>query len=870
MSLQPVPYFVQRPSQANVIVGTEKEDLPCVRPHVGYAHEGELINGRRRQKAEQRRLENEYIELISTIFGEVIPLSAQATMHNTECFFPVTKQKTQFDLTKKLIIKSRLVDDEQQEVLILQEIKKEISYPNNLETREFSEEESSCSPQDGGASLSESKMGSSVEGKTDSSGCLGVYKAFYLKSPQPGLQGALFTYECPGNAERDAFLREISIRETLQNIAPYILKLIKIDYDKDKKIKGVFSEFCDKESLQSHILDQLHNCSLDSFFYNSFTQLLHCINALHKQGVVLLNLHPSTILVTTEADSSLSIRISDFRAAQSKDFPPVVEEDFSQSPYTSPERMEDPTTVNYASDMWSLGLILLEMMMGRQANAFLNSQQPWIDSYNWIHRLLDATIEKTTDSVQYNCRICKGLLQVHPKDRLTAAAIVEGANTQLPELVIEEPFLCIPKGYQVKTLVERFSQRPWDDSVRGYVYNEVEHAEDLAQLKHLVEVNNILFADKINLCGGNTCTGYLEKIDMDSESEIFARADLHGDVRSVMAQLEAFRSENCLDKNYVCKRGFKQIFLGDFMDRGYNEVEVLLLLLALRIENLKFESIILVRGNHEDVGMQLAWRYSSNITWLSENRTLMEQCYLTFPVAAYVAEKEGRVDKENRKEYVQFSHGMMSLRVDPIGFLENPLAENQDRFCVIPDVPSDVTRLVEMALEEEPSSRLSQAVARVLSAQKEEMKMPGTILSKYTWTDVDDAIQSFAGVICTQDREMALSPGLFHAFSRTGGRGVRVKASTRGHEHIFTEHVVKRKDGVAEKVIITTLAVAITGNGYGAWDGFGQQFLQGLLYKVRPRVRDWQKTPFYIQGEKDETQLVRGLAVGMFDRIAYL
>jgi hypothetical protein len=107
--------------------------------------------------------------------------------------------------------------------------------------------------------------------------------------------------------------------------------------------------------------------------------------------------------------------------------------------------------------------------------------------------------------------------------------------------------------------------------------------------------------------------------------------DIHGqfyDLLKILAHANVFRSDRLLKT--------KLVFLGDYVDRGINAVEVMILLICLKIEYP--ENIFLLRGNHESRIMTAQYNFKSEccIKYSQDIYNLMMDAFDLLPLACVI------------------------------------------------------------------------------------------------------------------------------------------------------------------------------------------------------------------------------------------
>ncbi len=168
----------------------------------------------------------------------------------------------------------------------------------------------------------------------------------------------------PESVER--FLQEAQIIEMTNH--PNIVKL----YGQGEWEKGLYiaMEFIRGLSMRLFIMQQTLSMrrALEIILQTSYA-LLH----LHSHGVIHRDLKPENIMIDAEGE----IKVIDFGIAQlhdEKKSPSINETNrlIGTPNYMSPEQKENPSLASFASDIYSLGIILYELIIGKISYGMVN------------------------------------------------------------------------------------------------------------------------------------------------------------------------------------------------------------------------------------------------------------------------------------------------------------------------------------------------------------------------------------------------------------------------------------------------------------------------------------------------------------------
>jgi len=249
------------------------------------------------------------------------------------------------------------------------------------------------------------------------------------------------------------FLEELSGHENIVHLS----NVIKAENDKD--IYLVF-EYMDTDLhavIRAGILEEIHKQYV-------IWQTLKCLKYMHSGSIIHRDLKPSNILLNAECQ----VKVADFGLARScknttKESNPILTDYVATRWYRAPEILLGSTRYSKAVDMWSLGCILGEMLIGKP-------MFPGTSTLNQLDRILELTgipkledIEAMQSSLAMSMLeslpptkpkplttwfsmasdeaidLLKGLLQFNPNKRLTAEQALDHPYVAQFHNILDEP-----------------------------------------------------------------------------------------------------------------------------------------------------------------------------------------------------------------------------------------------------------------------------------------------------------------------------------------------------------------------------------------------------------------------------------------------
>jgi hypothetical protein len=184
------------------------------------------------------------------------------------------------------------------------------------------------------------------------------------------------------------------------------------------------------------------------------------------------------------------------------------------------------------------------------------------------------------------------------------------------------------------------------------------------------EQPNKSFYDTQKLLKPNNFQPYVQKLLAKSDDRFYVHGDLHGDMHSLITELEYLLKEGIIDEDFrIMSDNSWFLFLGDYVDRGKYGSEVIYTLLRLSLANP--DRVILVRGNHEEAQLCSYYGFEAEVMEKFESSNLYSaiiRMYDFLPIALYL----GIENKDkNIINYIQCCHGGLEVGYDPKSFLDD-------------------------------------------------------------------------------------------------------------------------------------------------------------------------------------------------------
>jgi len=288
-----------------------------------------------------------------------------------------------------------------------------------------------------------------------------------------------------------------------------LLNVIKAESDKDIYLIFEYMETDLHTVIRANILEDIHK---EFIIY----QILKALKYIHSAGIIHRDLKPSNILI----NSDVNIKICDFGLARSlalgkEGSLPVLTDYVATRWYRAPEILLGSTKYSKAADVWSVGCILGELLIGK-------ALFPGTSTLNQLNKVLEITGKPSKDDIiALKSDLANTMLETIPSIKTKSLkTLFKNASSNALDLLakmlqfnpskritideaLEHPFVEAFHQKDKETVCEKIIKIPMDDNTK---YSVKEYRQRLYDdiLKRKKEIRKKIVAQQKKITGSNT------------------------------------------------------------------------------------------------------------------------------------------------------------------------------------------------------------------------------------------------------------------------------------------------------------------------------------------------------------------------------
>ncbi|MBT3182406.1 MAG: protein kinase [Deltaproteobacteria bacterium] len=210
-----------------------------------------------------------------------------------------------------------------------------------------------------------------------------------------------------------AFKREFMLLSDLHN--PHVCAVYDFGFSSNKDRYFFTMEVVQGKDLYKYV----EGLAIDEI-EELFVQIVDGLGVIHQAGLIHYDIKGSNILVTNTPTGGVLAKIVDFGlAAPSAE---VHENIAGTVRYMSPEMILHDQTIDYRSDLYSLGIVFYRMLAGDYPSQGTNMKE--VLSWHVSHTDLDSAPLKAKGVPDYLIEVVENLTKPIPTERFSSAAVI--------------------------------------------------------------------------------------------------------------------------------------------------------------------------------------------------------------------------------------------------------------------------------------------------------------------------------------------------------------------------------------------------------------------------------------------------------------